>query len=259
MTEKHTYLNHKIYVATIAETCRENALHYGLGLECDAFCTAINLEDPVRIEEAHQILTDVPRRVLHAPFNELCPAAIDPLVRRVSHDRFLQAWAMAQSLGIHRMVVHSGFIPKIYFPEWFVEQSVFFWKELLAELPEKCELLLENVMEEEPQMDVDIVAQVADPRLRLCLDVGHAHCVSKEVPVREWIRIWAPYLGHVHLHNNDASWDTHCALEDGTLDMPETLMLLEKLASQATWTLEALDADRSCRWLAEQGWIEEKL
>ena len=258
MAEKRRALNHKIYVATVAEAARENALRYGLGIECDEFCTAINLEDPVYIEKAHRNLEGIEHRVLHAPFNELCPAAIEPLVRKVSRYRFLQAYEMAQSLGIRRMVVHSGFVPLTYFPVWFVEQSILFWKDLLKDLPEDCELLLENVMEDEPQMGYDIVRGVDDPRLRLCLDVGHAHCVSKKVPVREWIRLWAPYLSHMHLHNNDTSWDTHSALDDGTLDMEEVLELLEEVAPQATWTLEALDADRSCRWLKENGWIEER-
>ena len=259
MTEKKRQpLNHKIYVATVADDCRENILRYGLGVECDEFCTAINLEDPAYIDKARHNLEGVSRRVLHAPFNELCPAAIEPLVRQVSRYRFLQAWKMAQSFGIRRMVVHSGYVPLVYFPVWFMEQSVLFWKDLLKDLPEDCELLLENVMEDEPQMDYDIVRQVDDPRLRLCLDVGHAHCVSKKIPVQDWIRLWAPYLSHMHLHNNDTSWDTHSALDDGTLDMSEVLELLEEKAPQATWTLEALDATRSCRWLKENGWIEER-
>lgn len=56
--------------------------------------------------------------VLHAPFAELSPCAVDPLVREVAQKRFRQTLTMAQALSISKIVVHSGFIPHIYFPEW---------------------------------------------------------------------------------------------------------------------------------------------
>ena len=97
--------NGKVYIATIAENCRETAARYGLGLECDTFCTAANLEDRERVREAAELLAGVSRRVLHAPFNELCPAAIDPAVRAITRSRYEQAWRMAQRFGVSRMVV----------------------------------------------------------------------------------------------------------------------------------------------------------
>lgn len=69
-------------------------------------------------------------------------------------------------------MIHGGFVPQVYFPEWYVEQSVLFWRELLAELPPDMTIALENVMEPEPLLLADIARQVDDPRLGLCLDVG---------------------------------------------------------------------------------------
>ena len=175
--------NHKIYLATISEGCRDAAKQYGLGLECDTFCTAVNLENPEMIRQAEQQLDGFSHKVLHAPFNELCPAAIEPEVVRITRMRYEQAWEMAQKLGIHRMVVHSGYIPLIYFPEWFTEKSIAFWKEFLKDKPEDCEILLENVLEGEPDMTASIVEAVDDPRLKLCLDIGHA---NSEVSISLW-------------------------------------------------------------------------
>lgn len=249
--------NHQIYVATISAGCREAAMQYGLGLECDTFCTAVNLEDAEMIRQAEQQMEGISRRVLHAPFNELCPAAIEPEVVRITRMRYEQAWAMAQKLGIHRMVVHSGYIPLIYFPQWFTEKSVAFWKEFLQDKPENAEFLLENVLEGEPNMTASIVEAVDDPRLKLCLDIGHANSEVSDIPVETWVRRWAPRLGHVHIHNNAGGWDFHDHLDRGTIPMAETLKLLAELAPEATWTLETLEAAPSCHWLAEQGWIEE--
>lgn len=249
--------NHKIYIATISEKCEEMAEKYHLGLECDTFCTAVNLEDETAVGQASRQMAKVENRVLHAPFNELCPAAIDPEVVKLTRKRYEQAWAMAQKLDIDRVVVHSGYVPLVYFPQWFVEKSVAFWKDFLKDKPENARFLLENVLEGEPDMTASIVEAVDDPRLRLCLDIGHANSEVSNIPVEIWVRRWAPRLGHVHIHNNEGGWDFHNGLPDGTILMAETLRLLEELAPDATWTLESLEAEPSCRWLAEQGWIEE--
>ena len=106
--------------------------------------------------------------------------------------RYRQAMEMAASLGISRLVIHSGFIPLVYFPEWFVEQSVVFWREFLEETPEGITIALENVMEPGPEMLVEIVRQVQDRRLGLCLDVGHANSRVSKTPVVDWVAPMAP-------------------------------------------------------------------
>ena len=251
------YRNDQIYLATISAGCREMALKYRLGLECDAFCTAVNFDNGDVIRQAEKQLEGISNRVLHAPFNELCPAAIDPEVKRITRMRYEQAWAMAQRMGIDRVVVHSGFIPLVYFPEWFVEKSVEFWKDFLRDKPENSQFLLENVLEPEPGMTAGLVEAVDDPRLKLCPDIGHANSEVSNIPVEQWVRRWAPRLGHVHIHNNQGGWDLHAGLGEGTIPMAETLALLEQLAPQATWTLETLEAAPSCQWLADRGWLEE--
>ena len=52
-------------------------------------------------------MAGIDRFWFHAPFAELCPAAIDPKVRQVTMERYRQAVATAQSLGICRLVIHS--------------------------------------------------------------------------------------------------------------------------------------------------------
>ena len=199
----------KIYIAGVAPDCRAQALRWGLGVESDLFCTAANLEDPESIRLEAALVQGIPRRIVHGPFNELCPAAIDPMVRQVTRLRYEQALAMARRMGTGRLVLHSGYIPLIYFPEWFIEQSAAFWQEFLQDKPADTE------------------------------------------------RLWAPYLAHTHLHNNDGSWDTHSPLGEGTIPMEHILELLAELAPRATWTLETRTAAESCRWLAERHWIGE--
>ena len=63
-------------------------------------------------------------------------------------------------------------MPQVYFPEWYVEQSVIFWRDFLRQLPPDMTIALENVMEPEPRLLAEIARQVDDPRLGLCLDVA---------------------------------------------------------------------------------------
>ena len=150
------------------------------------------------------------------------------------------------------MVIQGGYNPWIYFPVWYTEQSVPFWKDIVNDLPEGITLCLENVLEEEIGMLLDIVRNVDDPRIRLCLDIGHANSYSKATPM-EWLEQCAPWINHFHIHNNDTSWDTHSPLNKGTIPMKELLNRAEALCPDATFTLELTDSRASLEWMKEEG------
>jgi sugar phosphate isomerase/epimerase len=191
------------------------------------------------------------RLVLHAPFNELFPCAIDPMVRNIARIRYSQALNMAASYGITRVVIHGGYNPRLYYPIWYTEQSVEFWKEFIREVPEHMTILLENVMEEEIPMFLTILEQVGDKRLRMCLDVGHVNAYSPSSAM-DWLEACAPYIQHFHIHNNHGDWDTHNPLGDGTIPMKQLLEKAEELCPEATATLELMEAEPGILWLKEQ-------
>lgn len=241
----------RLFLSTIADDAVQTAREFGLGVELAQFCLAENMDKtPPDVQASLDAALEVPRRVLHAPFAELCPAAIDPLVREVAKRRFLQAAALAKRYGAEKMVVHSGFIPLVYYPEWFAPQSAAFWREFLNDV-DGLTLCVENVMETSPDALRQIAEQVNDPRLRICFDVGHAFCQSGELA--PWLDALAPYSSHVHLHNNHGTFDEHLGLPDGTLDMAAVIRQLEALAPQATYTLEVRSARASVEWLLKEG------
>ena len=102
-------------------------------------------------------------------------------------------------------------------------------------------------------MLLEIVTGVDDPRLRLCLDVGHVNAYSR-VPVRSWLECWAPWISHFHIHNNDGGWDSHSALSEGTIPMKELLTQAIAQCPDASFTLEVPDAAPSVRWMGENIW-----
>lgn len=243
-----------IYLSTTDPNAHITAKKWGLGIELAEFCTAWNMDrefetvDP----QVREKLRCSDRFVLHAPFNELFPCAIDPMIRDLAARRYRQAMELARSYGIRKLVIHGGFQPFMYYPVWYVEQSIAFWKEFVETVPEDTVLCLENVLETEPYMLRDIVAAVDDPRLRLCLDVGHVNAYSK-IPVQTWLEDWAPYLSHYHIHNNDGSADTHQALFAGTLEMAHLLKEIQRLTPDATLTLELYESEPSLEWMKEAG------
>ena len=241
----------RLFLSTIADDAVQTAREFGLGVELAQFCLAENMDKtPPDVQASLDAALEVPRRVLHAPFAELCPAAIDPLVREVAKRRYLQAAALAKRYSAEKMVVHSGFIPLVYYPEWFAPQSAAFWREFLNDV-DGLTLCVENVMETSPDALRQVAEQVNDPRLRICFDVGHAFCQSGELA--PWLDALAPYISHVHLHNNHGTFDEHLGLPDGTLDMATVIRQLEALAPQATYTLEVRSARASVEWLLKEG------
>ena len=89
----------QLYVSSIGEDCCESARDFGVGIELAQFCTAARLDGaPPEPWECplDRCLAAADRFVLHGPFNELTPAAIDPMVLRVTETRYRQAIGKAQ-------------------------------------------------------------------------------------------------------------------------------------------------------------------
>lgn len=250
-------LREQLYISTTADDASVLAQKYGLGLEIADFCTPYNMD--ILFEKYNRIVREkmrgVSRFTFHASYNELCPAAIDPLIREMTRRRFRQAVRLALNYDINKIVIHSGFIPQVYFPEWFVPESVKFWRSFLAEVPEDITICLENVMELSPDMLPDIVRQVNDDRLRLCLDIGHAFSRVPSRPLKEWTDAFAPFLAHVHIHDNDGEHDSHRPLGQGKIDMRRVLDEISVLVPTATFTIENMHAADSIAWLRDNSYI----
>ena len=246
----------KWYISTIDEKAQNLASEYGLGIEIAEYCTAWNMDehfaevDP----EVRAKLEGKGTPVLHAPFNELFPCAVDKMVRNVAAVRYRQAFDIAAGYGVKKIVIHGGYNPRLYYPVWYTGQTAEFWKDFVKEIPDGFEVCLENVFEEEIDMFLDILKEVDDPRLKICLDLGHVSAYS-ETPVSEWIRACGPYISHFHVHNNDGETDFHYSLQDGVMDMKALLELAEEVCPDATYTIECVDAEPSVKWLIEEGLI----
>lgn len=245
----------QLFLSTIAADAADIARAFDLGLEIAEFCTASNLDGdfPATHQAVREKAAGIRRFTLHAPFSELFPCAIDPKARDLARMRYTQAITAAERYGAEKIVIHSGYLPQLYFDCWFEEQSILFWREFLSELPSKTVVCLENVLEPTPEPLLHVLEAVDDPRLRLCLDIGHAHVYGKEVPLTRWLDRCAPYLSHFHLHNNHGDADRHNSLFDGAIPMTAVLEQAARLAPEATYAIETEQAAASVQWLKENG------
>ena len=101
-----------------------------IGVELAQFCTAARLDGaPPEPWECplDRCLAAADRFVLHGPFNELTPAAIDPMVLRVTETRYRQAIGKAQELRTPKLVLHAGFLPLFLFATSFFFRTAIFW------------------------------------------------------------------------------------------------------------------------------------
>ena len=244
-----------IYLSTIAPDAVRLAKEYGVNLEIAEFCTAWNMDKKLAGVDGvvKKKLMGIPTSTLHAPYNELFPCAIDLKARELAASRYRQAINLAKGYGSTKVIIHGGYNPWIYFPVWYTEQSILFWKEFLEEDP-GVQIVLENVLETEPEWLLDIVNGVDDPRLKMCLDIGHVNAYSK-IPVMQWLETCGPYISHFHVHNNDGTRDQHSALNEGTIPMKAFLLRAEELCPEASFTMELMKDGPSVQWMADNGLI----
>ncbi len=257
-------LSNRLYIATICGRWQEIADEYGVGIELDFYCQAKNMDGDrgAKVKAiVHKILQKYHVGVMHAPFNELFPAAIDPLARRLAMDRLNSAASLALEFGVKKMVVHSGYVPFTYFKAWQVDSSIRFWHEFMADKPHDFEIAIENVLDDEPSMLVEIAKGINLHNVGLCLDVGHANIAQRVNPDTGvgqdgWLDAMAPYLKHLHIHNNDGTGDFHKDLGEGTLDIERLLDgVIDKCSHETTITVETLAGKESFKWLSDRGYI----
>lgn len=245
----------RFYAATVGKDARHIITKYKTGIEIDNYCISEMLDNKHELFKVRQIMKITDRHILHGPFTELHPASIDPKARKFAYDRLQQAYDVCSALEINHMVVHSGYLPFVYFKSWQTERSVEFWQEFMADKPAWFNIYIENVLEDEPYMMRDMMDRISDDRIHICIDIGHAN-VAGNTDITEWIKVLGSYTGHIHLHNNNGKADEHNSFDKGTLDIARVLECIDTYCrDDVTVTVEAYDLEASFKWLYERGYI----
>lgn len=222
------------------EEMKEFTQKYGTGIESIDFSISDNLDHLSETVENYRkkmetMGTDA--LILHGPFLDINPCAYDSLVREVTMKRFSQCYEAGVLLGAGKIVFHSGMNPYVYYKESWAEHVALFWQEFMEDHTE-LEVVLENVFDDDWRLLLDVYNRVNRPNFKLCLDIGHAHCYSS-LDVLQWAENLAPYVTHVHVHDNCGDRDSHIGLGKGNLPWKEVLSFLPE-NEQRTWTVECM-------------------
>lgn len=181
----------------------------GVGIESIEFSIADNLDhlnDSIGSYRERLKFMDCRGLTLHGPFMNIDPAAFDSEVRKITMMRFHQTYTAGMELGAKKIIYHTCMNPYVHYLQGWPERVAEFFGEFLEEHKE-LEVVMENVFD--PQID----------------------------PVLEWTEKLAPYVTHVHVHDNNGDRDSHAALGAGNIPYERVLGLLPE-TRERTWTIE---------------------
>jgi sugar phosphate isomerase/epimerase len=245
------------------EEVLQEAAGRGLGAEFQG------LTNPDRLEASYPSVLERARRAfrgftgavaLHAPFLDLNPVSPDPAVASASHRRTEQAFEAAEAIGATLIVFHSQFGAMnrdSRYPEAWLSRSREYWSARIPRLEASgLRVAIENIFETDPGPVCRLVDALASPRIRACLDVGHAHLFSGDAA--SFARGLGDRVAHVHLHDNQGVWDDHRAPGSGSAGAAGAMAVLAGLAARPSLTLEMARRDevaKAVQWLGEQGFL----
>ena len=167
---------------------------------------------------------------LHAPFNSLNLAALNPGIRAESVRQTLAAIDLCADLAGRVVVVHNGdYILSQRFrktsPEAFalqLDHNLDSLKQAARRAKERGVVLcLENIGFEPDGIDRDaddmlrIRKEVDSPALAFCIDIGHAR-LNRELP--QVIEKMGPLARHIHFTDNFGEKDDHLVIGQGNFD-----------------------------------------
>lgn len=254
-------LKNRVFIATFSKDAIDVIRDNQLNIEINDTCISEaldreNMANTRRTIRQEILESEAGEVIFHGPFTEIHPGAIDHRIVEAGRKRLEEAYELMRDIGSKKMVVHTGWIPFIYFPNWQVEKSIAFWKSFMEDKPKDFHIYIENVLEDEPNMLKEIVEGVADERVKICLDIGHANAMTKGLDVYRWVEFMGKDIGHFHIHNNYGEEDDHLELGDGSLDFEKIFDVIENYCNDdVTFTIESRDCAGSVKWLKERGYI----
>jgi sugar phosphate isomerase/epimerase len=190
---------------------------------------------------------------VHAPFFDLNPGALDPLIRQATGQRLEQTLRVAGLLRADLMIIHPG-VDKWRYPRLehaWLKLALDFFPPLVEQAERyNCRLAIENIYEESPDTLVQLADGIDSNFFGHCFDAGHWHLFGRR-PMDEWLNSISSRLFHLHLHDNHGRADEHLPVGDGTIDFSPLQKHLKAMAALPSITLEAHSQEDLLRSLQE--------
>lgn len=181
----------------------------------------------------------------HAPFFDLAPGALDPVILEASREKLRRAFQLIPLFRPRSIVCHLQFEENKqgYKYEQWRAAALATWQELIEIAAiHNTPVMLENTYEHNPAAHEDILGRLNHPQAQFCLDVGHLMSFAQS-PWQEWLPRLSPWLGQLHLHDNHGKSDEHLAPGRGHFDFSGLFSFLRKNQLRPLVTLEPHSED----------------
>lgn len=193
-------------------------------------CVCDEISDEQR-RQARALVEDTGIRLsVHAPFNSLNMAALNPGIRAESIRQILAAIDMCADMGGHLVTIHNGsYVVSEEFRKKVPEVARIQWDYNVESLRQAADraheqgisLCLENIGFEAKTIDrcaddmLVIREAVASPALWFCVDIGHARLNNE---LDDVINRLGPLARQIHFTDNFGSADDHLIIGRGNFD-----------------------------------------
>ncbi len=175
-----------------------------------------------KIKQHKKIIENFSGRIsIHAPFVGIRQTHRDYLLKEAVKKRMQKTFEMAKELKPEILVFHSGIIGDIKrwkLENFWLEETTTFWKsEIKKYETERIKIVIENLVEESPDILIKLCDAVNSDFFALCLDIGHMNVFSELSP-SYWVKKMSKKLQYVHLHDNNGENDEHLPVGKGNID-----------------------------------------
>ena len=215
---------------------------YKIGIELQTFAEP-HLKNERKLLNMQKMATaKIKHKSMHAPFWDLNLGTALPELRSLTMKYLQHAYKVAKELGCDAIVFHNGYVPFTSKRKNWIKRAAIFWQDFFADKDDSITIMIENMLCLDSSIILEEIDAVHDKRLKVCLDIGHAHGNS-DMPVYDWIKTLNKRIGYMHMHNNHGkistvSNDEHKGFFDGTIDMKKIMRLVQKHCPKAIMAIE---------------------
>ncbi|MDD6286439.1 MAG: sugar phosphate isomerase/epimerase [Methanobacteriaceae archaeon] len=167
---------------------------------------------------------------IHAPMSDVNISSHIYKIRNISVELMIDSFKTANKWGADRVVVHPGSIPvmALKYPEKILKYNI----ESLIKCQKAAEdygvmMCVENMplIERALYTNIEALFDDVDSKLHssITMDVGHGH--NNGFTEEEMLQ--SDNIHHIHLSDNDGSYDMHDALGSHDIDFPKIFDILK--------------------------------
>jgi sugar phosphate isomerase/epimerase len=209
-----------LYHAAVPElVAYAKAEGFNLEIATFAYTNVYDMDWQQALNDHQQQLASFKGKVsFHGVFQDVTIHSRDQKISQTSKQRILESLKVADALSAGQAVFHGSLNPLVrdeYYRKNWLDCNVEFWRQALDHFGGT--VLLENVWEPKPELFRSLLELVGSPRLKFCLDVGHANVYS-QVPIKEWIATMGTDMTYMHLSDNNGEIDQHMDVGSGKIN-----------------------------------------